>query len=808
MKTIRKLHLLLSAMLILHVASLSAQLDVSTTNVNAQSLAASIVGDGIEILSAELVCPEGASGFFSNGEMTNLGLDDGILLTTGLAVDAIGPNSSGSTSTIWNAPGDPDLAALVAPFPTFDACYLEFSFIPLGDEVSFTYVFASEEYNDFVCSAFNDVFAFFANGPGVDNVNIATLPDSDVPVTINTVNNGSVGSNGNPDNCSEDDLANSAFFVENIGGSTIEYDGFTVPLSAELSVIPGEEYSFKLAIADVGDASFDSGVFIQAQSLSSPTCDVEGGQLDLEGSATICSNFSLSDQIDLTLSSAQGDSSIFILSSLSGEILGLQESPSWNLDEIPVNQPLQFIHLSWEGALSGLEIGGQISDLSGNCFALSNAIPFQSLFVNAGNISTQSELEACASDSLQVDIQVSGAGGAAGQSVLYLLLDENDLILEFSTEPSFVFTEAGAYKIVRIAYIDFDGGTEGGISIGDMELACFELSNVILVSINDCGCQVQAGVLSNASGDSFCKSDTEADNLLLLELAGDAQGENSIFVASWQNGEIFAIGEEAVWDLAGVPENGVCEFRQLVWNGELSGLGLGANIDQISGACFDWSNPIAVQEYFSNAGSIEVGVPTTACADEDLSLSPTVSNTGGAFGQSILWIVSDMQGSIVEVSESLPITFAEAGEYELWRLGYAGSFSIPLPGDALDGLSGECFDLSNPISVLILPCSASAGGTHDNGIHGAEKLEMRMKVFPNPAYGEALIELKNAGTGALNFELYSMDGMRVASWQLSIADGGASSSYTLDLRGMAEGIYLLQAWNGDKRAVQKVLVGR
>ena len=100
---------------------------------------------------------------FTNGNTTDLGLDEGIILASGKAADAANP-ASYHASTNLGMPGDPDLDALPTVNNTFDASTLEFDFIPQSDTLTFRYVFASEEYPTYV-NSINDVFAFFISGP-------------------------------------------------------------------------------------------------------------------------------------------------------------------------------------------------------------------------------------------------------------------------------------------------------------------------------------------------------------------------------------------------------------------------------------------------------------------------------------------------------------------------------------------------------------------------------------------------------------------------------------------------------------------
>lgn len=218
-------------------------------------------------------------GYF-NGVNTNIGLDSGLILATGSYNFAVGPNNTGSGSN--NNIGvplntDPDLQQIVGP-GVFDCAILEFDFIPIGDTVRFRYVFSSEEYDEFVCSGFNDVFGFFISGPGINGPftnnaeNIALVPGTNTPVAINTINSGVPGSNGNASNCNTIDpnwSSYNIYYVNNNAGPTIQYDAFTVVLEAVSAVQCNQTYHLKIAIADAGDNGYDSGVFLEANSLTS-----------------------------------------------------------------------------------------------------------------------------------------------------------------------------------------------------------------------------------------------------------------------------------------------------------------------------------------------------------------------------------------------------------------------------------------------------------------------------------------------------------------------------------------------------------
>ena len=221
---------------------------------------------------------------------TNIGIEKGILLTTGTAIttDDAGPNGPNDYDHATAGSGephiDPDLCYIGnhdSTIEVFDAAILEFDFIPCADSIRFRYVFASEEYPEFVCSEYNDAFAFILSGVGTNAmvpVNIATVPGTTTPIAVNTVNGGSVGGSGGPGGCGgpgDPGLANSAYYVDNTGGATIEYDGFTVPIVASYTVSPGKKYHFKIGIADVGDEAWDCAVFMEAGSFISTPYPVD-----------------------------------------------------------------------------------------------------------------------------------------------------------------------------------------------------------------------------------------------------------------------------------------------------------------------------------------------------------------------------------------------------------------------------------------------------------------------------------------------------------------------------------------------------
>ncbi|GAB5416790.1 MAG: hypothetical protein Crog4KO_22790 [Crocinitomicaceae bacterium] len=277
---------LLTLCAIFFVLTSNAQLTVNN-GFTAQQLGNNLAGNNVNVFNASITgTPDqyGTFQFTGNG----LGLNSGVILSTGDIQDAIGPNNSGNTSSNQGGGGDADLSAL-AGFNTNDAVVFEFDFEVQGDEIEFNFTFLSEEYNEFVGSNFNDVFAFYISGPGiVGQENLAVVPGTTTPVTINTINNGSFFQ----------------YYTDNTNNAVdIEFDGFTTLMTAARdSLQQCGIYTLSLRIADGSDSAYDSAVLLQENSLvqsniSASSTTFSGNNTALEG----CIDASFTFQLDSAL---------------------------------------------------------------------------------------------------------------------------------------------------------------------------------------------------------------------------------------------------------------------------------------------------------------------------------------------------------------------------------------------------------------------------------------------------------------------------------------------------------------------------
>jgi gliding motility-associated-like protein len=221
-------------------------------------------------------------GYFQKAD-SEFPFESGIVMTSGYARRAEGPDNGNieSEGDMFGWTGDPD-TSVMADNTTYNATVFEFDFVPYGNDISFNYIFASEEYPSFTCSEWNDAFGFIISGPGItpdpglSGKNIALLPNGDY-VTINNVNYDTCGDaeyyTGQPLDPYFDDIT---------------YGGRTLPLTAYSEVQPGETYHIKLVVSDAGDGSYDSAVFLEAGSFSLGGTLVDLSGVEIGEDQTLC----------------------------------------------------------------------------------------------------------------------------------------------------------------------------------------------------------------------------------------------------------------------------------------------------------------------------------------------------------------------------------------------------------------------------------------------------------------------------------------------------------------------------------------
>jgi len=228
---------------------------------NATSLAASLFST---VCSG--VTPTITTGGSPSGHLSQIGTyaATGLPVTTGVVIGsgAVKPLEGSTTNTVesFTASGlggsDPDMSALVSN-GAFDAAAIELTFTAAAPgTLTGQYVFASEEWLEFVNGGYADGAGILVNG-----TNVATVPGTSSILSIDTVNN----------------ATNSAYYLNNPIGSPafdLEPDGFTTLLTFTAPYNAGPN-TVKLGVVDDGDAAYDSWLFFEAGSMPCPVPDLD-----------------------------------------------------------------------------------------------------------------------------------------------------------------------------------------------------------------------------------------------------------------------------------------------------------------------------------------------------------------------------------------------------------------------------------------------------------------------------------------------------------------------------------------------------
>ncbi len=374
-----------------------------------------LLGSGVTVSNVTFNGGSGAQpneqlGYFDGSECV-LGMDSGLFLCTGNINMALGPNNSGSLSMELSSipPYDDDLDN-VAGDPCMDVGSLEFDFVPTGDSISFSYSFASEEYLEYVNAGYNDAFGFFLSGPGIsgpfqnDATNLAMVPGTFSYVSVNSINTGS----------------NASYYQDNGNGSSAPYstdpfyfqfDGFTVGLTAHAAVQCGQTYHIKMAIGDVGDPNWDSGVFILGGTFSS----TGGSGISIAASSGTQDVVEGCDSalVTVTRGNTSGDQSVDITvtgtASPTTDVMGVPANVNFVNGQSTVTFPISFIN---DMLIEGVEQLELTVNIPGSCGGRSSSTASITLHDAPGiEVIAEDVQGTCSGASILIEASASGGSG-------------------------------------------------------------------------------------------------------------------------------------------------------------------------------------------------------------------------------------------------------------------------------------------------------------------------------------------------------------------------------------------------------------
>lgn len=310
-------NLLLIIVIFFSVSVFGQQMQVDTQTYSAQQLIENVLVNSACISNVVVTNVVGGNfnstdksfGYF-NASGTTFPFAEGLVLSTGKLANVPGPNTSLSDDDATNWVGDSDLEQVLNESNTTNATIIEFDFVSITNQISFNYIFASEEYqeNNANTCKYSDLFGFLIRPKNSANyTNIALVPNTETPVKVTTVH--PVISGG----CA---AQNEQYFESwNNSSAPINFNGQTKALTATASVIPNEIYHVKLVIADEQNYRYDSAVFIEAGSFqlstnlgedrlfltNNPVCENTKVELNAEISGTIASYKWFKDGVEIPL---------------------------------------------------------------------------------------------------------------------------------------------------------------------------------------------------------------------------------------------------------------------------------------------------------------------------------------------------------------------------------------------------------------------------------------------------------------------------------------------------------------------------
>ncbi|KMQ60910.1 gliding motility protein [Chryseobacterium sp. BLS98] len=228
-------------------------------------------------------------GYFHKGT-TNFPFKDGIVLSTGKARRA-GNGPEGNLSDNNGGGTDSDLAQAIGSTGTLtDAVLLEFDFVPTTSQIKFNYILASEEYSGSFPCQYADAFAILLRPTsGGPYQNMAILPGGAGPVSITNIHPLISGGGGCP-------AVNEQFFGGyNTGNVETNFEGRTIPLTATATVMAGQQYHFKMVVADYSPGSYedhgwDSAVFLEGGSFNIGVELLDPSGATLPSDINVCDN--------------------------------------------------------------------------------------------------------------------------------------------------------------------------------------------------------------------------------------------------------------------------------------------------------------------------------------------------------------------------------------------------------------------------------------------------------------------------------------------------------------------------------------
>jgi len=437
--------------------------------------------------------------------------------------------------------------------------------------------------------------------------------------------------------------------------------------------------------------------------LSNPIVIVKGSATGGTISSPLGNNFDVCVQgnvtqgIDFNLTGADGLNSRWIITDLSGNIIGLPGPPPINIQLAGSAQSCQVYHLSFDAFFTGLAVGSNIADFDG-CFELSNAVTINKSIANGGvlagpgNTSSVNLCNTGGGSTVNLDLN-----DTVGENSAWIITDQNNNIVATPTGQPFDFASfgTGTYRIYNVSYNGNISGLTVGASANNITGDCFDLSNFVSVNNNS----VTPGTVTSPLGNNFsiCVGTGVSD---LIDFSVSGNSGNGRWLITDTNGVIIDLPGNPPFNLSG--NTSTCLVWFLSTSGNVGGLAIGNNASGLSG-CFALSNSVTVNKSDVNGGVISTDNNTTSvtvCVGDGTPdfVNVVLDNATGANNQ---WIITDANGNILGLPAGPPFEFdgAGLGACQIYNASYEGTLSGAVVGNNLNSVTADCIGLSNSITV-------------------------------------------------------------------------------------------------------------
>ena len=546
------------------------------------------------------------------------------------------------------------------------------------------------------------------------------------------------------------------------------------------------------------------GCYALSNPISIEKGEPEGGSLILPNSTTnttVCVGDLSIDWVEVELNNASGGNSSWVVSNFSGQILDIPFGPPFQFENGPEGICL-LRHISHNGALQGLGVGSNINILEG-CFDLSNPIVVMRNAVSGGQLSTTSGevfLNICTANGGSNNLFVI-LNGHSGSLSSWLFTDTSGVILDLPSGPPFDLEAlgSGSFRLYHMTYENNNFAPTLGQDIADL-MDCYALSNPIFIERGD----PEGGAIQTTDGftEFFVCAGGNVPNIFDVELSGNS-GLDSAWLVTNSSGAILDIPPSPPFNLIDAgPGNYRIYF--LSYTGMIDGLNVGGDIDELFG-CYDLSNPILVDWQGVDGGDLRTldnELELQICVNDNM-VDTVAFNLRNDVGPASYWCFTDLEGVIIDISESDPPFYLDNGvpdTFFVQHMRYAEELTGFSIGANIEEVEG-CFNLSNPIQITKDTSSTSC-------ITSLEEIllqDLAISIYPNPVKDQLLISVNSADATIdfLELNCFNQLGENVLSIDLNYS---GSIKESIDCSSLASGFYYISIRTNYGDINQKIIV--